>query len=318
MNINTRNKVNDKLKSETQVISHYNLRPNRGKKCDSSDALNTKSTNISHVESGIVLQARTSKKKNKNVREKSSQRIISVNNENKQIRKGVQKISKQKTGLDDNVENESCNEKIFVSIYGSQSTSKQIKRTKNSRRDSFEKYGVLLPSYQKVLENKIKIENEAIALDAYEAEYGNHEISLLNTSQNSNHNTECSIEQDLLDCECLEDKELQEHFLLNLDYIKNIQNGSFESDRHKKFLNYDPSRYFTLQDLCYSPSTFVFNINQKDLMLKMLEDYFDPEGENTDYLFKVLLPELCLKIFMDVHEMNRSEAIDYLNWRPLE
>ncbi|KAK9884826.1 hypothetical protein WA026_009053 [Henosepilachna vigintioctopunctata] len=219
-------------------------------------------------------------------------------------------ISKGQKIKNDNTQSE-VSSRIFLN---SAQNNAKVKRKHNlHKNDSFEEYGLLLPSYEKILGNKVIMENEARALDTYEELYADLDITLPNELKDMLNLNDTPGTSDLLDCKSLSIEELSNCFYENLNYIRNILEGNVYSERHKKFIDGDPTFDFT-----YSISTVIYTEEQQDHLLMLLEKNFDPEAENTQYFFKVLLPELCLKIFMDLHNKTFEEAVKYLEWMPVE
>ncbi|KAK9869534.1 hypothetical protein WA026_003290 [Henosepilachna vigintioctopunctata] len=189
------------------------------------------------------------------------------------------------------------------------------KKTDNillTRSESFETYGMVLPTADKIIENINKIRKEAKALDDYEQLYIEedsisevpNDLGIINTSP---------IKDSLLDCKHLSLKKLKWYFENNLDYIKDIKNGVQSSRRHEIYQHLSERNKLT-----YNTSTIVFSSDQIEYLLSKLEISIDPYGVNTEYIMMVLLPELCLRIFMDVHKITFDEAVEYLEWRPVD
>ncbi|KAB0795014.1 hypothetical protein PPYR_11853 [Photinus pyralis] len=188
---------------------------------------------------------------------------------------------------------------------------KEDERKQNSRSlqrhpsGSFQKYGVILPTYEEALLHKQKLEEMKQAIADFDV------------SNDSISDFELDFEEpkpiEILDCKHLNDEQLEEELKLNHQYLYDIVHGIRKSERHDKFMNAMYKTGTKTDDLTHNTSMITFTFEQKRLLLKYLSKKF---GDNTQYFFKVLLPELCTKIFMDTHNMTYSEAVSYLNSRP--
>lgn len=211
------------------------------------------------------------------------------------------------------------NYKTMTSSVKEQTTKRKTKtsekdgktKTNNSRSlqrhpsGSFQKYGVILPTYEEALLHKQKLEEMKRAIADFDV------------SNDSISDFELEVEEpkpiEILDCKHLSDERLEEELKLNHQYLYDIVNGIRKSKRHDKFMNAMYKTGTKTDDLTHNTSMITFTFEQKRLLLKYLSKNF---GDNTQYFFKVLLPELCTKIFMDTHNMTYSEAVSYLNSRP--
>lgn len=116
----------------------------------------------------------------------------------------------------------------------------------------------------------------------------------------------------ILDCKQLTLEEIKKYFEKNICLLMNIMSGEHYCKRHSDF------KQKHLQNLDYltvSFSMIAFSFEQVHKMANLMSECFDPENKKDEYFFKVLIPELCLKIFADVHNMSEEEAADYLKNR---
>lgn len=183
----------------------------------------------------------------------------------------------------------------------------KLKRKLLRKTDSFEKYGTSLPTVDDILKNIDSLNRETELLDNFDS------IDCDFSTPWSLNRTEETPDVTWLNCHHLSESDLESYFLKFSDSMKNISNGTEFSQRHQTYKDcYSRSR------LTYNFSTSVFNKNQLEYLMEKTEKEFDPDDERTDYLFMVLLPELCFKIFMDHFEMTKEEAVDYLRKRPFD
>lgn len=166
---------------------------------------------------------------------------------------------------------------------------------------SYKKYGVNVPSISSIMQdiedtNKFvasikKLENCAVVLKT------NFEKTFVNKEDN----------KVILDCKHISDEEITSAFEKNLSYITEIFKGIRYSKRHDLFQ--------TNANLIHNTSMITFTLQQKGILMRLMRQTFG--NAYVDYFLKVLLPELCLKIFMDEHKMTNEEAVKYLAERPV-
>lgn len=188
----------------------------------------------------------------------------------------------------------------------------QKKTTKKTKMSST--YEV--PSAEKMLQEKNEIEKlKSQIREINEIEDVPLDISFtLNVSQNSKDKP-----VNPMDCKHLTPQQLTEYFNENKEYLLKIIQGKIYSSRHERFHNYNPAHQLTLKDLTYNTSIVVYSQEQIEVLMNLLSDAFDDgDGHMTQYFFQVLLPEICVKIFMEEHTMEYIEALRYLDTRPLE
>lgn len=117
----------------------------------------------------------------------------------------------------------------------------------------------------------------------------------------------------ILDCKQLTLKEIKQYFEKNICFLMNIMSGEHYCKRHSEFKqkHLQNSEYY----LTVSFSMIAFSFEQIHEMANLMSECFDSDNEKDEYFFKVLIPELCLKIFMNTHNMSEEEAVDYLKNR---
>lgn len=172
---------------------------------------------------------------------------------------------------------------------------------------------MILPSVDEVLQEKKELELYKNKLETV------HDICMLNKVLSPLKNQEVCLKQhnQILDCKHLSLRKISKAVKNNLDDLKDIMCGKVFNERHKKFSDrYKKILTLTTKDLTYNTSMVLFTYDQVEYMLTKLKKYLDPEDKLTEYFFKVLLPELCLKIFMQAHNMSYDDAVVYLDSRP--
>lgn len=186
----------------------------------------------------------------------------------------------------------------------------------NNKKDGYvihKKYGVRIPTIETILrENREIDEFKASMAKLNLAKYTpapDYLEEVLEFERNL-----CAKEN--LDCKHMSDEDLIRAFKRNFQYAHDIFYGIQPSERHDR---YHSKRVFTNtfseKDLTYNTVTITFTYPQKKLLINLLKEKFS-DRDYSEYFFKVLLPELCLKIFMDEHKMDKQQALAYLDRRP--
>lgn len=181
-----------------------------------------------------------------------------------------------------------------------------LKRTNNS----FEKYGILLPSFEDIMEQKKKLESDKKILQDILPKIG----IALPKFPSFVKIKEPKIK--MLDCKHLTEEEIVNAFEKNLKYLSDICSEKIYCERHERFKSEQSVNDLSINSLTYNTSMIVFDWRQKKILVEMIDNHF--QSGCVDYYFKVLMPELCLRIFMDTHRMSRSRAVEYLDKRPVE
>lgn len=175
---------------------------------------------------------------------------------------------------------------------------------------SYRKYGVKVPSINSILKD-IK-DNEQFQECVNNLKFDDY------TVVNSDFEEICQKKWDnIFDCKHMSDEDITEAFEKNLSFMKDIFNGTRYSKRHELFhRKTSVSTSFIEKNLIYNTSMITFTQEQKKILLKMMIKTFTQQ--HMDYFFQVLLPELCLKIFIDEHNMTNEDAVKYLREGPVE
>ncbi|KAB0801128.1 hypothetical protein PPYR_05482 [Photinus pyralis] len=197
------------------------------------------------------------------------------------------------------------------------STSKQISESETDTstaesREDFKRYGMHVPTFQEMMAYRKEYEKMEKEVEFIDAAIAEPIIKVPEEPQKE--------PVPILDCKHLTEDQLQILLEQNYLFAHNIFHGITKNARHDRFKATKYHRItFSKSNLIYNTSMIVFSYEQKRFMLKYLYSKFDNEGEfhtQTDYFFKVLLPELCTKIFMDTYQMTKEEAESYLAVRP--
>ena len=180
-----------------------------------------------------------------------------------------------------------------------------LKRANNS----FERYGILLPTFEDIMEQRKKLENDKKILQDI--------LPKIGTALPKRPSVKIKQPKiKMLDCKHMTEKEIANAFEKNLNHLRDIRSEKIYCERHERFKTERNVNALSANSLTYNTSMIVFKLQQKKALAEMIERHF--QGECVDYYFKVLLPELCLRIFMDTHALSPSKAIEYLDERPVE
>ncbi|KAG5877277.1 hypothetical protein JTB14_038313 [Gonioctena quinquepunctata] len=197
-------------------------------------------------------------------------------------------------------------------------TFKSLKKTKKTRTEdeaSLIKYGVLLPTVDEIIQDQKDLEKYKNQVESFRPLYDtSFELSFSTKNQNRTPN----VSQTILDCKMLSLSQVTDHFRANVEFLSDIFHNKVPNERHARYYDKNTKAItLTTRDLSYNTSMIVFTFEQKEHMVNLLKEEFDPNDNMTHYFFQVLLPELCLKIFMDTHEMSYEDALIYLDERPV-
>lgn len=188
-----------------------------------------------------------------------------------------------------------------------QKANTRVKKSKNDDELCSRYNNIRLPSIKDIVQYEESLRKEKECLEYFDS---------LHCSQKSIEFSDIDTEEDVvLDCKHLELSKLTICYQSNFKYISDIFHGKRYNERHETFLKMEKvNEAFTERELRYNVSMISFTFEQKEHLLDMLhEDFVETTmGGNSQYFCKVLLPELCLKIFMDTHHMNNEEAVEYL------
>nr|XP_023019572.1 uncharacterized protein LOC111508340 [Leptinotarsa decemlineata] len=280
--------------------------------------------NIENVPKKCSADSKT-KQKDKSM---SSSMPIKKNSTKKKL-KYISDSSTSQTSLDSylnktpNIQRKSsCNSKKTMNRTDSSDscdlpTFKPMKKSKINKKDkeSFIKYGVSIPTIDEILKDQKDLQNYKTQVESFKP-MCDKSFELPFCVKNLN--TSPVVDTLVLDCKGLSLKDVTKCFRSNVGYISDIFHGRVYNERHDRYNNIN-TKVFTLttKDLSYNTSMIVFTFKQIEHMLSLLGKEFDTKDNKTHYFFQVLLPELCLKIFMDTHGMSREEAVLYLDERPV-
>lgn len=179
----------------------------------------------------------------------------------------------------------------------------------------YKKYGVVLPTVEELLKEKEDLENYKNQLEQFDSI---NQLRLELSTYKENLQTEPVHSEHILDCKHLSLQIILKYLKKNLKHLQDIMYKRVYNERHERFNNkYKQTLTPSTSDLTYNTSMIVFTYDQIEFMIEKLKKYLDPEDQLTQYFFQVLLPELCLKIFMQTHNMSFEEAVIYLDKRPL-
>ena len=127
---------------------------------------------------------------------------------------------------------------------------------------------------------------------------------------------ENALLRDRLEVELTETR-LKEMFNANKDYLQHICDGKVKSRRHEDFYKSAGTR----AALFYTLITDPFTDKQLDWTLREISSHWMRNKtewmENNDYVWKVLLPETFIKIYMDMFGFNKMEAENRIMETPL-
>lgn len=197
------------------------------------------------------------------------------------------------------------------------SVSKDILK-KKMYSDSFKKYGISLPSVEDIVTDEKHLSTYKTQLLEVERIVKQKLVPCLSPKKNS------TSQVILLDCKHLNLDNISEYFHSKINYLRNILTGKINCVRHRIFCTNETS-----EDLTYNNSMIVFNFNQIEHILTLMEKEFETDTisqknesisqlNKKSYFFKVLIPVFCLEVFMKEHNMSKYKANIYLNKRPIE
>ncbi|KAK9679377.1 hypothetical protein QE152_g40081 [Popillia japonica] len=173
--------------------------------------------------------------------------------------------------------------------------------------NSFRKYGIYVPSYQDILNEKEKYDKYAELVESLTKMV----VPLPEIKMHDYDRQPRKIK--VLNCKHLSKEDLFRAYEKNIKYLDDIISGNSFSERHEKYKS-----VAAREELTYNTSMITFTNEQKQLLVTDLCEKYGETSALSDYYFKVLLPELCLKIFMDEHSMSREAATEYLDCYPVE
>ena len=112
--------------------------------------------------------------------------------------------------------------------------------------------------------------------------------------------------------------ELRRMFKENLDFLLNIQSGNGDSSRHEAYHKSGRTR----QALYYTMITSPYSDDQLDWTLEEMSAVWMRDNkeqmDNNEYVWKVLLPEFFIKLYMDKFDISKIEAEKRIGESPLD
>ena len=125
-----------------------------------------------------------------------------------------------------------------------------------------------------------------------------------------------AVNRDRLEAEVTE-VVLRRMFRDNLDYLKKIQSGEFDSSRHKAYHKSCRTRHA----LYYCMITDPYTDDQLEWTLDEIGQVWmknkKEEMDNNEYVWKVLLAECFIKLYMDYFNVSKQEAEKRISETPL-
>ena len=125
-----------------------------------------------------------------------------------------------------------------------------------------------------------------------------------------------AVNRDRLEAEVTE-VVLRRMFRDNLDYLKKIQTGEFDSSRHKAYHKSCRTRHA----LYYCMITDPYTDDQLEWTLDEIGQVWmknkKEEMDNNEYVWKVLLAECFIKLYMDYFSVSKQEAEKRISETPL-
>lgn len=240
----------------------------------------------------------------KRKRTKDNKTVLPFESKDHKNKKAITKTQKLNRTIKPqiNVLNDSCDLPSF-----------QIGGSTGKRSQLYKKYGVRIPTVREVLQEQKELkEYKKILENIQDMNETNLNISF------SPVKSPRKRREKILDCKDLSEEKLLKSIRTNLKYLSDIINEQVFNERHRKYYaKHKTNLTCGINSLKYNSSTIVFTYGQIEFMLIKLRKYLDPEDKLTEYFLQVLLPELCLKIFMATHKMSYEQAVVYLDSRPI-
>ncbi|XP_066253856.1 uncharacterized protein [Euwallacea similis] len=218
-------------------------------------------------------------------------------------------VVKKKTLLNDN---SMCSEDLPT--FNTEPIRKKQKLTK-----TFEKYGVIVPSLEEILveQEQIREYKEQVQRAMKLKKLNFTALTILTNVRRSERISDQVSKAIPLDCKHLALEKITWYFNKYMP-VRKIINRKFTSRRQKQyyFKKNGISQNGPYLDLEYSSTSMVFTFEQVDHMANLMKNRFESENINIQYLCQILISELCFKIFMDVHNMDRQQAKTFFDKCP--
>lgn len=189
-------------------------------------------------------------------------------------------------------------------------TKRQEKNKKGSLCDS--KHDVVMPSYEKIMADIKKYDEHKamiMKLEKFDESIFNKPIPNDCLLPNKVSNLKA------LDCKHLSFEQLKASFHSHKDLLWEIFTGTRYHKSHELF---EMMGHRHKANVNAGATFLALTQEQIDYLMDQLRAEFDPENNKLLYFFQVLLPHLCLLIFMDEHEMSEEEANLYFDKMPID
>lgn len=170
----------------------------------------------------------------------------------------------------------------------------------------FDKCGIKSPCFENILDRKQDLTHKKERLNNMCLK----ELAVTESVEQSKETDSDILSLKMLDCKHLSSQDLLNAFNTNLKYITDIVSSNRQQDHNRHSLVHKLKLMKYPKNLARSTSMTTFDYKQKQQLLKLLQEQF---CESTPSFLTQLLSEMCLKIFMDVHNMSFKNAVEYLH-----
>ncbi|KAF5287761.1 hypothetical protein FQA39_LY15697 [Lamprigera yunnana] len=168
------------------------------------------------------------------------------------------------------------------------------------------KYGAKVPSIKYIMEYKKNFEEEQRQIEelrkGVDFTIEEEPINLSSIYEAPKPRAE------VLNCKHLTSRDLKETLKQNYKFLYDIYHGISYCRRHQLFYENGSTSH-----LSNNVSMIAFTYPQLKVFLNFFDNKFDNSLDKISYYFQVLLPEVCMKVFMDTHRMTHQEALEYLS-----
>lgn len=334
-NINKESKKIDKIddeKEKNKAVSNKTCTPNSGakvskskrpKKIDKIVEIGVKKKTVSNEKSSPKSGTKSNKPKQcnntdrKDVKNRDKKKSASIEistpistkaNKQTSLKSFLTKTSSKTFNRNDSFDS------VELPSFKNITRRKSIKSSKRKdQKASFQKYGVILPTVDEILKDKEDLEYRRRKIECFKPiSEDSLELPFFNEI------VQTPTKEKGLDCKHLSLDELTSAFNTYVSLLSDIIGEKIGHSRHQKYFNRS-LKVLTMSpnDLTYNTSTIAFSYEQLEHLMSLLKQQFDPDDMKTKYFFQVLLPELCLRIFMKTYAMDLEQAVEYLNERPV-
>ncbi|KAF5300178.1 hypothetical protein FQA39_LY11212 [Lamprigera yunnana] len=268
---------------------------------------------IAHEKVNTLMRKREIMKPTSSTTSSTKKILTNENNENHNETLEKSGVLKRKSTGTGNVD-----KKKFKSTFSSMlQNSKELKKKKRKSMKDMNndsdidieasiKYGTRVPSIKYIMEYKKNFEEEKRQME--ELRKG---VNFMTEEELIDFSSICEELKPLtetLNCKHLTISDLKKALKQNDKFLYDIYYGISYCERHELFYkNCVASR------LSSNVSMIAFTYPQLKVFLNFFDKKFDNSLGKISYYFQVLLPELCIKVFMDTHKMTYEEAFEYLS-----